>query len=133
MYLVCTWYVPEVCTEANMICTWYVLGMNWYHETRKRNNKHSITLGIEPSISCTPSCVLYHYATSVHSLVIWRVNSRYIDTEHDIHDSLYLLAHAGVVLCWSRSAPGSCHDITGPDINLNFPDAELRCRTGLRS
>ena len=37
------------------------------------------------------------------------------------------------VLRESRRAPCSGHDITGQDINLNFPDAQLRCRTGLRS
>ncbi len=37
------------------------------------------------------------------------------------------------VLRWSLHAPGSGHDTTGPDINLNFPNAQRRCRTGLQS
>jgi hypothetical protein len=37
MYLVCTWYVKEVCTETNMVCTWYVLGMYWYIHEKTKN------------------------------------------------------------------------------------------------
>ncbi len=37
------------------------------------------------------------------------------------------------VLLGSSSAPCSCHDLTGLDINLNFPDAHLGSGTGLQS
>ena len=33
----------------------------------------------------------------------------------------------------SRAATRSGHDITGPDINLDFPDAKLGCTTRLGS
>ena len=32
----------------------------------------------------------------------------------------------------SRRAPGSGHDVTGPDLDLNFPDTHFGCGTGLR-
>ncbi len=32
----------------------------------------------------------------------------------------------------SRSAPGSCHDVTGPELDLNFPNTHFGCGTGLR-
>jgi hypothetical protein len=35
MYLVCTWYVPEVCTETNMVCNLYVLCMYWNYVSRQ--------------------------------------------------------------------------------------------------
>jgi hypothetical protein len=78
-------------------------------------------VGVEPWISCISSCKLYHYATSVHFTVItW-----YIATENYTGVALYLLD----VPRGSRSAPGSCHDVTGPgpdsDIDLNFLDAHV--------
>ena len=33
---------------------------------------------------------------------------------------------------WSRRAPGPGHDVTGPDVDLNFPDTHSSCGTGLR-
>jgi hypothetical protein len=32
----------------------------------------------------------------------------------------------------SRSAPGSGHDVTGPELDLNFPNTHFGCGTGLR-
>ena len=46
------------------------------------------------------------------------------------HCTLYLVQD---VRLGSRRAPDSGHNITGQDIKLNFPDAQLRCRAGLRS
>jgi hypothetical protein len=37
------------------------------------------------------------------------------------------------VLRGSRSAPRSGHDVTGPDINLDFPDSQVGGETGLGS
>ena len=38
------------------------------------------------------------------------------------------------VLRWSRHAPGPGHDsdVTGPDLDLNFPDTHSGCDAGLR-
>jgi hypothetical protein len=36
------------------------------------------------------------------------------------------------VLHGSRSAPGSGNDVTGPDLDLNFPNTYFGCGTGLR-
>jgi hypothetical protein len=45
MYLVCTWYVRKVYTKTNMVCTWYVLGMYWYiHEKSMCLDKHGMYL-----------------------------------------------------------------------------------------
>ena len=33
----------------------------------------------------------------------------------------------------SCAAPRSCHDVTGPDINLDFPEAQFRCTARLGS
>jgi hypothetical protein len=33
----------------------------------------------------------------------------------------------------SRSAPRSGHDVNGPDINLDFPEAQVGCKTRLGS
>ena len=38
-------------------------------------------LGVEPWISCIASCTLYHYATSVHSMVVSMDNTKYIPAE----------------------------------------------------
>ena len=32
----------------------------------------------------------------------------------------------------SRHAPGPGHDVTGPDLDLNFPDTHSGCDAGLR-
>ncbi len=37
------------------------------------------------------------------------------------------------VLCGFCRAPHSCHDVTGPDINLDYPDAQVGGETGLGS
>ncbi len=49
-------------------------------------------LGIEQWISCIASCVLYHYTTSMHSMVISRIKSRYIPIETYTSVARYLLA-----------------------------------------
>ncbi len=80
--------IPEylqVCTKMYPVCTW------------KNNNKkiNGITLEIELRLSCTASCALYHYATSVHSMVTSMVNTRFIATETFTCVALYLLAGVG--------------------------------------
>jgi hypothetical protein len=103
MYLVCTWYVKKTI---------------------------SIRLGIEQWMSCIASCMLYHYATSVHSRVIPTVNTRYIITTLTLHGICWLVLD---VRRGSNSASCPGHDVTGQDIDLNFPDAHLGCGTGLQS
>ncbi len=49
-------------------------------------------LRIEQWISCIASCVLYHYATRVHSMVLAIVNTRYIANKSYTRVALYLLA-----------------------------------------
>jgi hypothetical protein len=72
--------------------------------------------GFEPWISCIASCTIDHYATSVHSMVITLVNTRYISTTLASHGTCWLVSDVGR---GSSRAPGSGHDVrvTGPDIN----------------
>ena len=51
-----------------------------------------ISLGIEPRTSCKASCTLYQCATSVHSMVISCVNSKYLITENATRAARYLRA-----------------------------------------
>ncbi len=77
----------------------------------------------EPWISCIASCTIYHYATSVHSMVISVVNTWYIAPKTYTRDARYLAIF--FTTCWlvsdvgrgSSRTPGSGHDVTGPDIN----------------
>ena len=54
-----------------------------------------ITLGIELWISCIASCALYHYATSMHSVVVSMDNTKYIAAETYTCVARYLLAGVG--------------------------------------
>ena len=51
-----------------------------------------IMLGFDPWISCIAYCVQYRYATSVHSMVISLVNTRYIFSKIYTGVEQYLLA-----------------------------------------
>ena len=83
--------------------------------------------GFEPTISCIAYCMLYRYATSVNSLVTGIDSTRYIITRKDWCDFLYLLA-GGRLGRVPLPGPGrSGHDVTGPDINLDFPEAQVGC------
>ncbi len=66
---------------------WYILG-----KTKIRKRK---TLRFEQWISCIASCALFHYATSVHSMVIYMVNTWYIAPESYTRVARYLLAGVG--------------------------------------
>ena len=63
--------------------------------TEKTRKQMCITLGVEPWISCIASCALYHYATSVHSVVVSMDNTKYIPTETYTRVARYLLAGVG--------------------------------------
>ncbi len=91
-----------------MVCTWYVLCTYWYILT-KTKIQTCITLGIETRISCIASSAPYHYAARVYAMVILVVNTSDIATENYTGVVLYLLD----VWRGSRSAPDSCHDVTG--------------------
>jgi hypothetical protein len=82
--------------------------------------------GFELTISCIASGMLYRYATSMNSLVIGIDSTRYIITRKDWCDFLYLLA-AGCRTSGAGPAQPlrSGHDVTGPDINLDFPKPRL--------
>jgi hypothetical protein len=81
--------------------------------------------GFEPTNSCITYCMLYRFATSVNSLVTRIDSTRYTITRKDWCDFLYLLADpVSDLRGGSRAAPAPrlrCHDVTGPDINLDFP------------
>ncbi len=66
---------------------WYILG--------KTKNEYGKTFRFEPWISFIASCALYHYATSVHSMVISMVNTWYIAPETYTRVAWYLLAGVG--------------------------------------
>ena len=51
--------------------------------------------GFEPWILCIASCTIYHYATSVHSMVISVVNTWYIPPKTYNRVARYLLAGVG--------------------------------------
>ncbi len=76
--------------------------------------------------------MLNHYATMVKSLVILMDSTLYIDPGQDIHDTRYPLAGVGRP-ARSSTAPSSGHDVTGPDINLDFPEAHFGCTARLGS
>jgi hypothetical protein len=110
-----------------LVCTRYVLGTYWYtlRKTIKRMRK---IFRFEPWISCIASCALYHYATSMHSMVISMLNTWYIAPETYTCVARYLLPGCWLVsdiVCGSSRAPGSGHDVTGPDIDLNFQDTHF--------
>ncbi len=111
----------------HMPVTWRTLSYDWLIRlisiatirddtfgTRKSKNESA---KFKQWISCIASCALYHYTTSVHSMVISWVNTT--------------LASPGT--CWLESdvqrgssrAPGSCHDVTSPDIDLNFSNTHF--------
>ncbi len=98
-YLFVLW-IPkllQVHTNMNLVCTWYVLGTYWYVH-RKTKKQRGIMSGIKPRISCIASCMLYHsvaLTTSVHSMVISMVNTRYIFTETYTCIAQYILAGVG--------------------------------------
>jgi hypothetical protein len=114
MYLACTRYVPST--------YWYVLG-----KTKKRL---CITFGFEAWIMHSIHC----HTTTLRAFNSWC----YLWLIQDIYTIRSTLASHGT--CWlvsdvgrgSSSAPGSGHDVTGPGINLNFPEAHCSCGTGLR-
>jgi hypothetical protein len=54
-----------------------------------------ITLGFDQWISCIAYCALYRYTTSVHSMVISLVNTRYIFSKMYTGVAQYLLAGVG--------------------------------------
>ncbi len=79
------------------VCTWSVLGM---YSVRTqyvlRTTKQMCTnLKFKLWISCIASCTLYHYATSVHSMVLSTVNTRYLTTGNYSRVARYLLAGVG--------------------------------------
>jgi hypothetical protein len=58
----------------------------------------------------------------VQSLDLTVVCMGYIVTRHDTLDLRYLLS--------GGRAPGSGHDVSSPDVNLDLPDAHFGCTTG---
>jgi hypothetical protein len=86
-------YVPGL----SCICPWYVLGIYWYVLVQIRKNKKRTrkTFELEQWISCIASCALYHYATSVHSMVISIINTWYIAPETNTRITRYLLFGVG--------------------------------------
>jgi hypothetical protein len=76
------------------VCTWYVLGTYWYILGKTKKPMHK-TFQFELWISCIASYALYHYATSVHSTVISKVNTWYIAPETYTRVAWYLLAGVG--------------------------------------
>jgi hypothetical protein len=109
-----------------MACTRYVLvSTGTYSEKQKKMHK---TFRFKQWISCTASCTLYNYATSVHFMVISMLNAWYIAPETYTRVARYLMAGDSLVSNVGRGsscAPCSGHDVTGPDINLNFPDTHF--------
>ncbi len=86
-----------------------------------------ITLGFDQWISCIAYCAIYCYATSVHSMAISLVNTRYIFSKSTLawHSTFWMVSDRDV---WrgSRRAPSSGHDVTGPDmIVLNLQHAHV--------
>ena len=75
-------------------------------------------------MSCIASCALYRYATSIHSMVISLVNTRYIHSKIYTGVARYLLAGVGR----PARVPPRPHDGTGQDMidsDLNLPDAHV--------
>ncbi len=64
-----------------------------------------MTWGFELSTWCIPSCLIYHYATMVKSLVISMDTILYIDPGQDICDTLYPLAGVGRPALVPHSTP----------------------------
>ncbi len=82
--------------------------------------------GFDPWISCIAYCALYHYAMSVHSMVYpWLIQGTYsVKSTLAWYITFWLVSDRDVQR-GSRRAPGSGHDVTGPDmIDLNLPDAQ---------
>ncbi len=71
--------------------------------------------------------MLYSYATSVNSLVTGIDSTRYKITTKDWCDFLYLLAGGRGPAPPLPGQGSSGHDVTGPDINLDFPEAQVGC------
>jgi hypothetical protein len=91
----------QVCTtiyqsEPGMylVCTRYVLLRTGIYSEKQTKQKHK-TFRFELWISSIASCALYHFATSVHSMVIPWVNTWYIAPEIYNGVALYLLAGVG--------------------------------------
>ncbi len=91
-----------------------------------------MTFSLNPRPSCIDSTCLNHYATSVHSSVTNPI-------KHDLntlrktfptHGTVWLMSDVGRR---SSAAARPGHAVTGPDINLDFPDAKLGCTTLLGS
>jgi hypothetical protein len=122
MYLVCA-----------LVCIWCVISMYWY-VPGKTKKQMWVLLGIIliRTVDIMHSILsLNHYATSMHSKVIPMIKTRYIAIETYTYIACYLLAGVGRP-SGSSSASGSCHEVTGPDIDLNFPDAHFCSGTGLQ-
>ncbi len=94
---------------------------------------HDVQIWIKDPMHTAQAFLFIHYATSVNSSLIWMDSSGYLRTGQGICNMpQYLLAGLDV---WrgTRAAPRSCHDVTCPDINLDFPEAqpEVGCETHL--
>jgi hypothetical protein len=127
------WYIPP-CNVVHYsgeidILIWYSVHLNLYSpngcadmDALSTKWKCRLLLNCEQHYKevCT---TLYSYATSVHSMVISMVNTWYIAPETYTSIARYLLA--GVRRSSPAAPPGSCHDVTGPDINLNFQDTHF--------
>ncbi len=127
MYLVCTRSMYQDKHGMYLVCIRYVL-------VHTRKKKKSMAWRLESN----PVSHAHHpvYYTTTPSVCIpwwygWLIQGIYtLNMTPAAHGTFWLVPD---VLRGSRRAPGTFHDITGQDINLNFPDAQLRCRTGLRS
>ncbi len=76
-----------------------------------------MTFDIEPTTWFIAACMLYHYATSVKSLVMMMVCTRYIVTKHAGSNALYHLAGAGRPARVPPRPPHVAslgHDVAGP-------------------
>jgi hypothetical protein len=77
-----------------LVCTRYVLLRTCTYSEKQTKRKRK-TSRFELWISCIASCALYHYITSVHSMVISWVNTWYITPETYTCGARYLLAGVG--------------------------------------
>ncbi len=84
-----TWYIL-VCTKTNL-----VHAGTYQYVREKAKGKMCMIMRFEARTSCIPSCMIYHYAIRVKTLVIWMGRIRYIVTGQDIRDMQYLLAGVG--------------------------------------
>jgi hypothetical protein len=83
---------------GNFLYLLYLLGTYWYVLGKTGKQMHMM-LGIELCISCTASCTLYHYASSMHSMVILMIKKGIALT---LHGTYWLVSY---VWHGSSSAP----------------------------